>query len=396
MNSGNDTGQSPDRNSIHRAAVRLRKWAIEQALPLWANAGFDRKSGRFEERLSLSGQPVFDVQQRLMVQARQIYSYGLAARRGWHARAATLLAESYASMIRDYQRSDGRDGWVFSVHRDGSVADSRRDLYAHAFVLLAVASYIMATGRREALAVADEILDFLDQHMAAPLAGGYIDAFPAVDALRRQNPHMHMLEGLLSLWTSSGEERYLARAKNIFELFARHFFLPGYGVLAEYFDPGLNPAEGVKGRIVEPGHHYEWIWLLRWLETAGGCTVQAYVDALYRHADAYGYDAQGLVVDELLSDGTIHTRSRRAWTVTEAIKANLVEAARGRPGAAGKAASMVDRLHDYFLTKHPPGGWIDRLDEDGRPATDFMPASTLYHILCALDELDRFDAECRS
>jgi hypothetical protein len=32
---------------------------------------------------------------------------------------------------------------------------------------------------------------------------------------------------------------------------------------------------------------------------------------------------------------------------------------------------------------------MDRLDEQGRPATDFMPASTLYHILCMLDELDR-------
>jgi hypothetical protein len=33
---------------------------------------------------------------------------------------------------------------------------------------------------------------------------------------------------------------------------------------------------------------------------------------------------------------------------------------------------------------------MDRLDEQGRPATDFMPASTLYHVMCMLDELDRF------
>jgi mannose-6-phosphate isomerase len=42
------------------------------------------------------------------------------------------------------------------------------------------------------------------------------------------------------------------------------------------------------------------------------------------------------------------------------------------------------------LTQVPAGGWIDRLDEHGRPATDVMPASTLYHVMCAIDELDRF------
>ena len=36
-----------------------------------------------------------------------------------------------------------------------------------------------------------------------------------------------------------------------------------------------------------------------------------------------------------------------------------------------------------FLMHLPPGlngGWIDRLDQNGVPAVDDMPASTLYHI----------------
>lgn len=369
------------------AADRLRGWAIGQALPLWAGAGFHRAGGRFEERLTLEGRPIADAPQRLIVQSRQIYSYGLAARRGWY-QGRDLVEQAFASMQRDFHRPDGKDGWVFSIAHDGSVVDATRDLYSHAFVLLGVASYVNVTGNKSALAVADETLAFVDRHLAAP-SGGYFDALPRPDAMRRQNPHMHMLEGLLSLWGASRERRYLDRANKIFDLFAAHFFQPDHGVLGEYYDDNLVRMAGVTGDIVEPGHHSEWVWLLRWFERESGRAVTPYADALYRHADKHGYDGDGLMVDELLRDGRVHKPSRRTWPMTEAIKANLAEAALGRPGAVERVVALTDCLHTHFLEGVIPGGWMDRLDERSRPATDFMPASTLYHVLCMVDELDR-------
>lgn len=327
---------------------------------------------------------------RLMTQARQIYVYSLAARRQWYGGAHELVEKAYAAMLRDFYRRDARSGWIHSILRDGTIADPQRDLYAHAFVLLAIASYAQATGRSEALALANETLAFIDGSMRAEQAGGYVDALPPSDGLRRQNPHMHMLEALLALWSCSGEARYLARAGEMFGLFTSRFFRPDSGILAEYFNAALEPAEGVAGKIVEPGHHYEWVWLLRWFERASGRAVGPYVDALYAHADAHGYDGAGLIVDEVLDDGSPLTRSHRTWPVTEAIKANLAEAVLGRARAESKAAALAVQLHKSFLTPDPAGGWTDRLDESGAPATDFMPASTLYHVACAIDELDRF------
>jgi len=276
---------------------------------------------------------------------------------------------------------------VFSVSDSGAVADATRDLYAHAFVLLGIASYVQATGQREALAMADETLDYLDSHLKAPRGGGYLDSSVSGDAVRRQNPHMHIFEGLIALWRASSEARYLKRAEGMFELFQTRFFRADKGVLLEYFDAGLRPAAGQQGEIVEPGHHLEWAWLLRNFEDESGRNVQAHVDALYGHADRHGYDSLGLPVDELLADGRVLTPTHRVWPVTEAIRANVREAAGGRAGAAAKASRLTDALFDRFLTKSPPGGWIDRLDARGGPATDFMPASTLYHILGAVEEL---------
>jgi mannose-6-phosphate isomerase len=375
--------------SIEAAARHLRDWAIGRSLPLWAGAGFDAEHRRFEERLTLDGQPDTGTPHRLIVQARQIHSYLLAARRGWYPDGDRLAQAGYASMVRDYHRPDGKPGWIFTVHRDGKPADPRRDLYAHAFVLLALGSYAGRTGDRVALALADETLAFLDRDMASP-HGGHHEALPAPDGPRRQNPHMHLFEALLNLWENARERRYLERANGIFRLFTERFFQPGRGVLLEYFDDSLAPAPGEVGQVVEPGHHCEWIWLLRWYERETGTSVQRYVDGLYAHADRHGRDGGGLLVDELLDHGTVRLPSRRLWPMTEATKAYVIEAQHGRPGARETAASIADTMIERFLAPAMAGGWIDRFDGADNPVGDFMPASSLYHVLGAVDELDRF------
>jgi mannose/cellobiose epimerase-like protein (N-acyl-D-glucosamine 2-epimerase family) len=371
------------------AADALRDWATGAALPLWATAGFDVQPGRFEERLTLRAERLPDVPLRLMSQARQIYAYAVAARRGWYPDAGQLVEHAYASMVRDYHGRDDRSGWIFSIRRDGAVADARRDLYTHAFVLLAIAAYVEATGKHQALGLADETLGFIERHMTAPQGGGFVEELPSPGGSRRQNPHMHLFEAMLLLWECSGDARYRARADTLFDLFASRFFRSDPGVLGEHFTPSLTPAEGIAGRVVEPGHHYEWIWLLRRFERASGRSMQRYVDALYAHADRHGFDEAGLIVDELLIDGSHHKRSRRIWPIAEAIRANVVEARWARAGSAAKAASLAVRLRQRFLTTDPAGGWFDKLDADGACISRFMPASTLYHLVGAIDELDQ-------
>lgn len=367
----------------------FHEWACGSAFPLWAKAGFDDGRGRFEERLSLRGERCLHVPIRLMSQARQIHAYALAARRNWYEEALPLVESAYRSMVRDFHRPDGKDGWIFSINSDGSPADRRRDLYSHAFVLLAIASYVEATGQRQALVLAEETLVFLERDMASP-EGGFVEQLPVAGDTRRQNPHMHLFEALLALWDCSNERRYLDRAHGLFELFAARFFRPNCGALGEYYTAWLTPMEGIRGQLVEPGHHYEWVWLLRRFEAAAGLHLERYVDALYLHADRHGFDEEGLIVDEVLAEGGHHRRSRRIWPITEAIKANLLEEGRGRAGSAVKAGALTARLSDRFLVADPPGGWVDRLDSKGRCASEFMPASTLYHIAGALDEWSRF------
>ena len=249
---------------------RLRTWAVDDALPFWATAGLRRL------QWPLRGAPCLraairlpSVPIRLMVQARQIYVYATAARLGWYPRSAGLVERAFDSMVRDFQAADGQDGWVFSIDRRGTVVDARRDLYAHAFVLFAVASFVQMTGQSATLALADQTLAFIDKNMRAHREG-YVERLPPTAGHRRQNPHMHLLE---ASWPCGAPRRTSDTSNEpgmSSTCSSRDFFQPASGTLCEYLDDELRPASGIDGAIVEPGHHYEWIWLLRWFERETG------------------------------------------------------------------------------------------------------------------------------
>jgi mannose-6-phosphate isomerase len=200
---------------------------------------------------------------------------------------------------------------------------------------------------------------------------------------------MHLFESLIALYQATRDAKYLDRGAELFDLFATRLFQPSSGSLCEYFTADLDPLPYVRGRTTEPGHHYEWVWLLRAFQRASGREVGAFCDALYDHADRYGWDAEGFIVDEVETSGTVLKTSRRSWPHTEALKANVVEGEIGRAGCDTRAAACVAQLLRAFVRRPVSGGWIDHIDASGRPIVTMMPASTLYHLFMAVAEAAR-------
>jgi mannose-6-phosphate isomerase len=378
----------PEFPHLTRALTPVLSWMKGGALPFWGTVGVDDVRGGFHERLDQDGFPAVDVPKRLMVQGRQLYVYSSASILGWYPDGRRLADRCVTYMLDSFYRADGEAGWVHSLEPDGGIANAARDLYAHAFALLGLASYHRLTGDTKVLDVADATLGYLDA-AGRSACGGYLDALPPPDAIRRQNPHMHLFEALIALHHATGRRHYLARAAGLFEVFSAYFFRAQSGTLCEYLTDKLQPLPGAAGRICEPGHHYEWVWLLRQFQRASGQGVEAYCDALYQHANRHGWDRHGFIIDQVDVSGAPIKRSRRTWAHAEGLKANLAEAEAGRSGCDEEAVRCLSRLHDTFLGRPVPGGWVDHVDENGNPLVDFIPASTLYHVFCALAEASR-------
>ena len=323
-----------------------------------------------------------------MVQSRQIYVFSHAAMLGWWPEGKTIALEAAHRLIDRYHGVDGSPGWVFAVDPDGAVCDPKRDFYAHAFALFGLAWAYKLAPEPRFLSTALTTLRVLDQHFASP-TGGYHSVLPADAGSREQNPHMHLFEAMLAWFEATGHAMFLARAGELHGMMAGRFFQSQSGILAEYFDGSWTPRAGDLGRICEPGHHFEWSWLLRRYAGLAGRSDPPIAAALKAFGDRHGFDADGFVVDALLDDGRVHRASRRCWPHTEAVKAEVAAAETGDAEASRRAARTIDRLMAVFLGRPVAGGWIDHVDANGAPMVDFMPASTLYHVFLAAAEADR-------
>ena len=139
-----------------------------------------------------------------------------------------------------------------------------------------------------------------------------------------------------------GRERYSFLADEIAEFALAHFFDKN-GVLHEFFDEDWDFAPGVPGRIVEPGHQYEWAWLLlRW---AGDRHPKARAAALKMiEVTEANCVAHGLALQQVLDDFSPHDPSARLWPQTERLKAGALAARlTGEAKYFEMAASAADR-----------------------------------------------------
>ena len=359
--------------NVERAA--LASWLREAAWPLWLAQGVDRQRGGFYEALDLQTHACTAPFRRLRVVARQVYVFAQAHLAGLPG-AADAVRLGLAFLDRHAAQANGGYAWRFDL--DHRPLDHTRDLYDHAFVLLALASAVPVVGEGAVRQRARGLLAWLDASFAHPL-GGYQESLPPA-LPRRQNPHMHLLEALLAAYEAFGETVYRDRAASLVALFTGRLFDDASGALPEYFDDALAPERRGGVFLVEPGHHCEWVWLLHHARRLGaappGSTELS--ARLMAFVDRFGLDpGTGAVLDELASDGSVLAAGARLWPQTERLRAEFL-----RPDASPTRQLAAVRALSAYL--RPDGLWHERRLADGSWSMQAAPASSLYHLTGAI------------
>ena len=363
--------------------ARLKRRMIDDALPLWSGVGWDHTAGGFVDRLHPDGTADTAAPRRVFVQARQIYCYAKAAQMGWYADGRTIALRGLEHLLAKAKAPDGRPGYVHRLTPEGAVLDARRDAYDHAFILLALATVYALEKDAQIRAEIDALLAFLDGELRSP-HGGFHEGLP-VSLPRRQNPHMHLFEAMIAAFDATHDLSFQNRAGEFFSLFLANLYDKQKRVLGEYFEEDWSKIEPVS---VEPGHQAEWAWLLRGFERITGCPTGRYRGELLASALRYRDETTGCLVDEGDSAGNIRRHSRRLWPQTEIVKAWIAGAESGEAGAADEARAALVRLERYHLSHPVRGGWYDQLDRDGQSLVETIPASSFYHVLCAVTEAE--------
>ena len=370
-----------------QAAAELKRWLLTAALPLWWDRGADRTQGGFYELLTLEGEPV-QADRRARVQARQIYAYATGGRLGWTGPWRDAVAHGLDFFLGCYRLESGLFRTL--VHADGSPADDTVWLYDQAFALLALAE--------ASRAFPDRAVDF--RRMARTLIGALADrkliAGGFSEASRehpfQSNPHMHMLEAALA-WREIDDDPVWDNLVDEIIALCLTKFIDRNGALHEFFAEDWSFEPSVDGRIVEPGHQFEWAWLLeRWSRLRGREDAHKAALRLFEIGQQHGVDPQrGVAIDQLLEDFTVHQPNARLWPQTERIKAAsiLLQTAEG-PDRAVYGDELVRGIEglNLYLDVEVRGLWRDKLNAQGQFVSEPAPASSFYHIVCAILELE--------
>jgi mannose/cellobiose epimerase-like protein (N-acyl-D-glucosamine 2-epimerase family) len=378
----------------------LRPWLLETCLPFWAGTARDPEFGGFFSLVDGAGKPVVDAPKAALTQARQIYCFAQAHLMGAGPWAGEAAGQAFDFLTRHMWDEAGGGGFRHKVGRDGDAqgpgADPMKDFYDHSFVLFGLAWLFRATGDARAREWIDRTLGFMDQVLADPLHGGYHedDRKQPYPLPRRQNPHMHLLEALLALYETTGEAQWLKRAGDIIALFQSHFFDAQTGTLREFMGRDFAEAPAPAGRIREPGHHFEWTWLLlHYGRLSGDASVRGQAERLYAFAMNQGMETDpacpALAFDEVTPEGELLTGSKLLWPQTEAVKAFAAQAEFfGDRNARALAEGHVALLFEHFLSAET-GSWRNQIRRDGTVLDATAPTRILYHVMMGLVEVSR-------
>ncbi|WP_414898716.1 AGE family epimerase/isomerase [Rhodovulum sp. YEN HP10] len=379
-----ETGSDP----VAAPLAAFRHWIGTQALPFQARRVRDAAGG-FHERIAVDGHPVA-MPRRARVAARQLYAFSRLAGAGFGSDSIRLAGHARDMLLGAHIRPDGRIAPLAG-------GPEGYDLYDIAFCLFALAAAPGAVlPRIRARAFATQILTRLEAGWRHP-AAGFEEAMPRRLPLR-SNPHMHLFEASLE-WLATGpcDPRFEALADEIAGLCLARFLDPATGALRELFDGDWQIAPGAEN-AVEPGHQYEWGWLLlRWGTLRGRAEARAAGLGLIDLAETRGLNADGLAASLLDPALAMAEPTARLWPQTERIKAWALRARlAGTPDAARTArarAAEACRGLLRFLDHPLPGSWWENLAEGGRPLAEPARTSSLYHIVGAFLELSALQAE---
>ncbi|TRA99045.1 MULTISPECIES: HAD-IIIA family hydrolase [Rhizobium/Agrobacterium group] len=373
--------------------LELKKWLFEAALPLWSSVGRDDVNGGFFEKIDRSGVAI-EAPRRTRVVCRQIYSFSAAKNMGWSGDAQGLVMHGWDFLRRHCFNADGT--LITTVDAVNGSRKTSFDLYDHAFALFGLSC--VADSLETGEIAADEALRCLEAMISGwkhPVAG-FEEAVPSLVPLR-SNPHMHLFEAFLA-WLENprvkNPERWLSCLNEIGGLCLSTFVSDENGSLREYYNHDWSVMRDYAPTPVEPGHQFEWAWLLtRWGKMVGRKDALIVARRLVEIGEGGVDEALSLAQNGLDFSLNPADRAFRLWPQTERIKAWLMMAETAvtpedRENAYAKVADAASGLK-RFLSDVSPGLWVDRFDETGRPVEEPSPASSLYHIVCAIEEMHK-------
>ena len=337
-------------------------------VPLWQGPGWNADMALPYEALDASQQPLPPQRYRAMACARQLYLFAslIGEVTGAEERAAAL----FRSLQRHFHDAE-HGGWFYSIDAQGAPLDTRKDLYTHAFILFACAHYWARVREPLVESVLNAALEVIDQRFATDdgLYEASLDRdWSSLNSGPLQNPLMHLAEAFLATLAVRDDAPVSDALNALCAAMHKHFIDPQHGVMME------KPL-GAVDNWFEPGHQFEWFFLLDSSTALQGSPLHASLTRAFDFTERRGVDPHtGAVAATLELDQSQAPRdaTQRIWAQAEYLRALTL-----RPHSQDALLRQLTALQQRFLHSD---GWYECLDAQGVVSRQDMPSTTPYHL----------------
>jgi len=335
-------------------------------VPLWQGPGWNADMALPYEALDAAHQPLAPQRYRAMACARQLYLFSSLI--GVVDNAEVRAAALFRSLQRHFHDAE-HGGWFYSIDPQGKPLDQRKDLYTHAFILFACAHYWDKSREPLVESTLNAALEVIGRRFAT--GDGLYEAcldrdWITLETGPLQNPLMHLAEAFLATLAVREDPQTQQALSELCTAMHKRFIEPQQGVLME------KPL-GAVDNWFEPGHQFEWYFLLESSPLLRGSKLHAALDRTFSFTEQQGVEADtGAVLAMLDPQGHRKDSTQRIWAQAEYLRALTL-----RPGSESAVLRQLQALQQRFLHA---GGWHECRDDQGEVSRKDMPSTTPYHL----------------
>ena len=279
---------------------------LTSILKYWSENAIDKKNGGFIGQIDFAENKIEDAEKGSVLHARILWTFAAAFQKT-NDQKHFAMAESAFDYIKNNFYDKKHGGIFWSLHHDGTPKDTKNQIYAIAFVIYGLTEFYAISQNEEALELAKNLYEKIEEHSFDKENKGYFEAFnqdwTPIEDLRlsekdanekkTMNTHLHIVEAYANLYKVWKNETLKNTIAQLLETIETYFINPENWHLKLFFDE--NWIE--KPDVFSYGHDIEAAWLLLW------CAEVIEDEKLIQNFKKYAVEMARVTEEGLDSDG---------------------------------------------------------------------------------------------
>ncbi|KGO94292.1 AGE family epimerase/isomerase [Flavobacterium subsaxonicum] len=242
-------------------------------LNYWESNTVDTTNGGFIGAIDFTDTKDYSAEKGSVLNARILWAFSASYAVTKDVSHLRIAERAYKYILKNFY--DVAFGGIFwSLNTDGTPKDTKNQVYALAFTIYGLSEFYAASKNEEALQLAVNLFEKIEEHSFDKEHKGYFEAFTRdwkpIDDLRlsdkdanekkTMNTHLHIVEGYANLYRVWPEERLKEVITQLLITINDHFINAETGHLHLFF----NEEWVEKPDVISYGHDIEAAWLLQW------------------------------------------------------------------------------------------------------------------------------------